>query len=379
MKVCHFTSVHSHNDTRILLKECTTIARAGYQTCLVAPGKEGEAEEAVTGDGVEIIQVPVKSGGRLLRMTKTAWSVYRQAKGLAADLYHFHDPELLPFGLLLKYQGKKVVYDVHEHLPRQILSKYWIKKPLRRMVAGLVDKLELFMAKRLDAVVTATTFIGERFRRAGCQTETINNYPLVNELAAWQGSEPTALDWGQRRRAVCYIGKIAGIRGIYQMVGAMRRTACRLVLGGTYINRATRAEVVKLAGWSRVDELGQLNRGEMGQVLAQVRAGLVLFHPEPNHIDAQPNKLFEYMSAGIPVIGSNFPLWQEIIEGNGCGVCVDPLDEAAIAAAIEDLCQHDAKAMEMGRKGRRAVEQRYNWAAEEDKLLGLYGRLLGGR
>jgi glycosyltransferase involved in cell wall biosynthesis len=124
-----------------------------------------------------------------------------------------------------------------------------------------------------------------------------------------------------------------------------------------------------------VDALGFVDRESVRATMARSMAGMVLFHPEPNHIDAQPNKMFEYMSAGIPVIASNFPLWREIIEGAKCGICVSPLDPEEIAGTIRWIIEHPAEAKQMGKNGRRAVEERYNWDIEEKKLLGFYSTL----
>ena len=110
--------------------------------------------------------------------------------------------------------------------------------------------------------------------------------------------------------------------------------------------------------------------------MARSIAGMILFHPEPNHVDAQPNKMFEYMSAGMPVIASNFPLWREIMEGSECGICVDPLNSEEIAKAIQFIIKHPAKAEQMGKNGRRALVDRYNWEMEEKKLLGFYKKVL---
>ncbi len=107
-------------------------------------------------------------------------------------------------------------------------------------------------------------------------------------------------------------------------------------------------------------------------MLGEARAGLVLFHDVPNHTSAYPNKLFEYMSAGLPVIASHFPLWRSIVERDRCGMLVDPRDATAIAKAIDWVLTHPEEAEAMGRRGRDAVAATYNWAAEERKLLAIY-------
>ncbi|MBW8302895.1 MAG: glycosyltransferase, partial [Brevundimonas sp.] len=213
----------------------------------------------------------------------------------------------------------------------------------------------------------ATPFIRDKFLGLGGRGLDVNNYPRADELA----SKATG---GARNNEVCYIGGIGAIRGICEVVDAMGRTASgvRLSLGGPFEGEATKAEVAGMPGWAKVDHLGNLSRLEVRDVMGRSMAGIVTFLPLPNHIAAQPNKMFEYMSAGLPVIASNFPLWREIIEGNDCGLCVDPLDAAAIAAAIDRLAAHPEDVARMGANGRKAVAERYNWAVEEGKLLDFY-------
>src|SRR6476469_5707469 len=128
--VVQLTSVHFADDLRII-KECRSLAGAGYQVTLIAPHPSDE----ITG-GVQIRGVPVVEG-RLRRMTLTVWRTYREAVRQRADIYHFHDPELIPVGLLLKARGKKVVYDAHEAYPQKILCKSWIPIKLRPVVSRL--------------------------------------------------------------------------------------------------------------------------------------------------------------------------------------------------------------------------------------------------
>jgi glycosyltransferase involved in cell wall biosynthesis len=75
------------------------------------------------------------------------------------------------------------------------------------------------------------------------------------------------------------------------------------------------------------------------------------------------------------VIASNFPVWRRIVSDHGCGVCVDPLDPAAIAAAIDRLAGDPELAQRMGSNGRQAVATHYNWSTESAKLLAFYERL----
>lgn len=364
MKVCHITSVHPYTDTRIFLKECTTLAMAGHETHLVAAGAPDEIR-----NGVHIHGVAAAPGRRLARMAKTARAVVGMARTLNADVYHFHDPELLPSALKLRREGKRVIYDVHEDVPRDIMSKPWIPRPLRAHISRSFEVYENYAAKCFDYVITATPFIKQRFMRHCAKVEVVNNYPILGELGVAHGTRP------QKERAVTYVGDITGIRGSVEMVRAIGETDAKLLLGGRFDSPGLRQQVMQLPGWASVEELGQLSRTAVAVTFARARAGLVLLHPSPNHTDAQPNKMFEYMSAGLPLIGSNFPLWREIIEGNSCGLCVDPLDAHAIAQAIRWILDHPEEGARMADNGRKAVREKYNWEAEGQKLLSIYQEL----
>ncbi|MGR4068158.1 glycosyltransferase family 4 protein [Billgrantia sp. C5P2] len=370
MKVVHLTSAHPRYDTRIFHKQCRSLAAEGYPVTLVVADGEGDEER----DGVSIVDVG-HLPGRLNRVVKTTRRVFERARQLDADLYHLHDPELMPVGRRLKRLGKHVVYDAHEDLPRQMLAKHYLGKVTRQVLSRGVDAYQRRICRHFDVIVAATPYIRDRFSEFHPEVVDVNNFPMLGELGGALEARLTG-DAGEAL-AVCYVGGIAEVRGIREIVRAMERVepGCRLQIAGDFKTLALEQEVMTYAGWARVEAHGYLDRAGVRRVMASSVAGLVTLHPIINYLDALPVKMFEYMSAGLPVIASNFPLWREIVEGSDCGLCVDPLDPAAIAEAIDYIVTHPERAREMGKNGQRAVIERYNWQQEERKLLDTYNAL----
>jgi glycosyltransferase involved in cell wall biosynthesis len=371
LKIVHLTSVHSAFDTRIFAKECRSLAQAGFQVVIIAPHTEDTAV-----DGVRIKAVPLAEGkGRLHRMTATAWQVFREACRQNGDIYHFHDPELIPAALALRARGKKVVYDIHENVPEDILLKQYLPLWSRRLVAWLVGAMETSASHLFSALVTVSPVIAERFAPTNPRTVLIHNFPEPKELAA-AAEHP----WEAREPMVAFPGGILPERGIREMVHAM---ACfpdsanaRLEIASAEFPKDLWEELTKHPGWKRVRYRGPLNRKQVVEMLGRASAGLVLYLPEGQNHGAMPHKLFEYMAAGIPVIATDLKLWRKLLDGIDCVLFVDPRKPEAIAEAIQYVIDHPEEAARMGRIGREAVHTRYNWESQARELVKLYGGLL---
>ncbi len=368
-KVCVMTSAHPAFDVRIFHKQCKSLAQAGYEVTLIAPGSE-----RVIRDGVRMEPMPAWSS-RASRMVRGAWMMYRKALRQEADVYHFHDPELIPVGLLLRLAGRRVIYDVHEDLPSTISYKPYVPRYLRWLVSRVAAVIEALSSRWFTAIVIANPTGAGRFRARNNQVMVVSNYPRIEEIGCSRDGGAAAGDG-----ALLYVGaRITRARGAREMVQAMgllpSSIPLQLKLAGGWDPPELRVELSVIPGWERVNFLGWLGREELAQVLHQARAGLVVLHPEPNYLTAQPVKLFEYMCAGLPVIASDFPVNREVIEGARCGLLVNPLDPEEIACAIQYLWTYPQQAAEMGRRGQQAVRERFNWANEERALLELYGRL----
>jgi glycosyltransferase involved in cell wall biosynthesis len=366
MKICHFTSAHKSNDIRIFHKECVSLAEANHSVYLVAVNC---IEEVL--DGVNIVNVSKPPSGRISRMLKTSKAVYKKALSLDADVYHLHDPELLRFALRLKRKGKHVIYDSHENVPKQIMAKAWIPKLIRKTVSKLFEQYENFVVKRIDAVVTATSSIRDRFASINNNTIDINNYPLMTEFR-------DVVDPSDKMNEICYVGGITKIRGLSEVVESLTLLEnVKLNLAGNFSQGDSEFEtqLKTSAGWNKVNELGYVNRTEVQKILQRSKVGIITIWPFPNHLESLAIKMFEYMSAGIPVVCSNFPLWQIMIEADNFGICVNPLDPREIADAVQKLIENPTLSLELGENGRKAVYEKYNWDIEKQKLITLYSQL----
>ncbi len=175
-KVAHLTSVHPASDTRIAYRECRSLAEAGYEVVLVAAGDAPGLPH-----GVRLHSVP-EPANRFERMTRTIWHVYRAALDERADVYHFHDPELMGVGLALRARGALVVFDVHEDIPRDIVDKPWIPNVLRGPLSFGSSVFLRGMHHWYSAIVAATPAIARRFPHS--RTVVVANYPRLDELPA---------------------------------------------------------------------------------------------------------------------------------------------------------------------------------------------------
>ena len=372
MKVCHISSAHAPNDTRIFHKQCASLARAGYDTTFVVKAKDPQSVGETTEKGVRVIQVPVDTSSRLTRMLFGAKAVYQKALEVDADIYEFHDPELLPYGLKLARRGKRVIFDSHEDYPTQIMEKGWIPAPLRRLISGAYKAYETHVVKNLDAVLFPCLKNGVNiFEGRAKRVVIISNAVMLEEV-------PQQLDFSHKEdRTICCTGSLTYQRGITHLIKAAYKAGAKLILAGRYESEAYQQELEAMPEYACVEYLGYLDRQGIAEVYGRSRIGMstILNVGQYASLDNFPTKVYEYMAAGLPVIVSDYPFMRRSVQEDGFGVAVDPADTDAIADAIQKILSDPQAAAQMAENGRQAVLHKYNWGIEEEKLLALYRSL----
>lgn len=366
IRICHVTSVHPAKDIRIFHKECKSLAKA-YDVYLVAPNIKDEFS-----DGVHLVGVNLPKG-RLKRLFCLG-RVYKKAKEIDADLYHFHDPELMRLGLKIKKLGKKVIFDSHEDIPQQILTKEYLPSWAKTPISRLYSKVEIKALSKYNALISVTPFIVERLSKINPRTVMVTNYPDVNDII----DNKTVEDF-KERDCVCFAGGVSKRYMHENVIASLEFTKARyLVVGPAYPSYLEMLKHQKM--WEKVDYKGFVEHDEVSELFKRAFAGIVLLDYSPNVGYHKGTlgvlKMFEYMIAGLPVIATDLELWKEIIEGNGCGICINPHDIHSIADAINFYHNNPEIAQQHGERGRRAVIEKYNWSTQERVLFDLYKECL---
>ncbi|MHB8761883.1 MAG: glycosyltransferase family 4 protein [Coriobacteriia bacterium] len=365
--ICHVTSVNIPTDGRILYHEARSVA-THWRTVLVC--RDNGPRRML--EGVEIVTTP-KRGGRLRRWLEVR-RVVKLAEAQRADLYHFHNVELVPaMARFSRRHAVPVIYDAHEHHPDAMMTKSYIPAPLRRLVAWWVDRTERRYVPRFDAVVVADEALEQRYRALGARRVVcLHNFPPL-DLFPPARIEPPA------EPRLIYVGSISAVRGFEDMLETVvlvrqEIPAAHLVLVGT----PTEEVVPRLAALDPavVTVLAPVPYGEIAPVLRQAAVGLSLLHDIPKFQKNVPTKVFDYMAAGIPYVSTGLGPVRALTGGVG-GALVAPGDPRSAARAVLGFLREPERATQAAEEGRRLVEEKLNWDRLETQLFDLYAELLG--
>ncbi|WP_078594217.1 glycosyltransferase [Evansella clarkii] len=366
-KVVHITTVHHPLDPRIYYKQCHSLQKAGYDVTLIAPSSSDLKGE----NTVPVIPLK-KYKNRFISMLLSPIEAYKKAKELKADYYHFHDPEFLPAAWLLKKKHNTVFYDIHEDYETGIVTRDYLTKPLRIVISKIYKLIEKVFSKNMELVL-AEKYYKEKYPRGNC----VLNYPILNENLINKRRDTSKVE-----NKLLYTGNVTTDRGalthaalpnIDENMSVYFYGRCPEWLAEQMLEVAgENKEQLYIEGINRYVPKEEIDHSYISK---QWLAGLALFPPSEHYKKKELTKFFEYMTAGIPIICSNFKVWKDFIDKYRCGIAVDPYNEEEIRQAINYLRSNPAEAKKMGENGRKAVLKELNWGKEEEELISLYQRM----
>lgn len=383
MKVCILSTVHIALDNRVFYREARSLRSAGYDVTLIAVHPRDEIK-----DGIQIIGLP-----RVARWRRPfLWrKVYQLARETEADIFHFHDPELLFLGAWLKrrsgkpparratpIQGAAVIYDIHEAYPDFIELKDYLPSWLRYPAAGALRIAEPKLAGLQSGLIFADEATAADFDQVNLLKATLFNFPGQDFV---QTALTTGADYAARPLHVLYLGGMERNRGVELMVEAFAQVTAavpdaQLWLVGHFmppdLRQVVRQAVIERGLAQAVTITGRVDFDQIGQYLRQARVGWVPWQAVSKNQKNIPTKLFEYMAYGMPVVGSDLRSIRPFLKNGENGYLVSADKPGEHAAAIIKLLQNPQVGAEMGRRGQTLVRQHYNWAAMEERLLRFY-------
>jgi len=362
-KVKLISSVHFALDTRIFYKYAKTLSKE-YDVTIIAlhPHKE-------TINGIQII--PFKEyKNRTLRILTSWFRMLLAATSKENTIYHFHDPELIPCGIIWRLMGKKVIMDIHENIADDIFDKEWLK--FKKLIYFIFDKLERLACLLMPIVVAEKSYL-KRYAKLRKDVVTIYNFVEPDFFKKFRIEKRDPLN-------LFYIGIVLESRCLIEIIEAMQILHNKDIkvhfhcVGKVYsrvkdlIDQHPSKE--KLNGYLHF--YGRMNLEDGYEISKQCGIGLCLIKPMSNSIESYPTKVFEYMACGIPIISSNFPLYKSIVEEKQVGKTADPLNCQSISEAIEKLIKAEEKRNLFSKNGIEVCEKEFNWEEEKNKLSALY-------
>ena len=366
LTVCHIASSHQADDVRIFQRECRSLAEQGhYRVVLVAPGTLPD------GTAVEHVAIPAARSGRVRRWVSGMLNASRGAASVTADIYHVHDPEMVPYALLQSWRGRRVIWDAHEDYAtryRRDADPSKLKRASGWLVSRVIEAGLSLVDTKSAGVVAATATIGTRYGNP--RTVVVGNEARLSDLAQ---SRPSS-----NSRRVLFTGAPEPGHLFDVVVEAVARVP-ELTL--TVARRTISSPMDELARrklGDRYEFVGFLDRDALANAISASLVGLCTYAPLPCYLDStgSPTKFYEFAAAGLPVVGSPIPTLNALMADSGAGVSTRDFSPESLSSALRNVMTESEVWEAMSAAGRSWAQQNDLWAASEQRLIDLYDRIL---
>jgi len=391
-KICMLSDSHGLYDDRIYWKEAMSLQNHGYEVYCIFAGSKND--KGVTDEGINYIEIesPVYSSTRYLNFLLKRLIpgglyaiMLNKATALKADIYHIHDLKVNKIGRKLKSLSHhpKVIYDVHEPSYENILDynkTKGIHTVIKWLYARHIRKWEQKCAIRYDFVITTEENVRDRFRKIlpSEKVDIVYNYTDLDKTRKEVANQDRIYD-------AIYSGGITRLRGAFKILEAVKiitkqMSDFKMLFLGSYYPEDLKSEMLEFVQENDLQKNVVLHDSvpytEVPGFYNKSKVGLGIFLPIRTHRIILQIKIFEYMSFGLPIIGSSFGHINDYIEKDNIGIVVNPEDPEEIANALIKILS-DPKLYDMySKNGLEASEKKYRWEFMEKKLIRIYSDLL---
>lgn len=322
-------------------------------------------------EGVQILDIG-KEHSRLSNFFKSFSKLKKKLKKLNPDIVHFHDPELMFMGKIINRWGIPVIFDIHENIAVQILDKEYIPKLFRKSASFIYKKVENYHIKHFHLMIAEYSY-KDVYEGRGKSLTIVLNMPDISHF------EPYIVE-NRTGNEIFYIGGISNDRGLEVTIDALKILKQKKVdffmhyIGPISDEKMSTLSLKDIA--ENIKFYGRMDSREGFEISKKCVVGLSVLKPIKNYISSYSTKIFEYMAIALPIITSNFPLYQDVVEKYNCGYCIDPFSANELADRIEELISNHSHAQLLGANGLKTVTENFNWYREEEKLLSKYQEIL---
>jgi len=344
-------------------KEAAALASDGHRVTVLCWDREMSrpAEEEHEGASIRRVRAgeAASMGSFILRYPVFALKCLRKARGMSVDVVHAHDFDTLPLGFLIaRLKRARLVFDAHEHYAEMVAMD------LPRAASNIIDRIEAKLVRRADLIVTVSEAHAAYLRP--------NASKLVITENCIDVPEPLRRTPSDRPLTLYYAGTLEPQRYILESMSAAAKLGVDMkVIGYGRLEK----QAAELSDGARIRYLGPMTHSQLMKELETADVSLCLLDPaNPNYRAGSPNKLYEAMALGVPVIATKGTLGGDVTEREKCGIAID-WSEESFADAVEALKDADAR-RRMGEAGRSAAVREYNWTSMRSRLIEAYRSLL---
>ena len=358
-------------------KEARSLTEAGYKVSIIAWDRDMASPEEEVVDGISIKRFGPESGydsffDHLINLPRFWMRSISHAKKMDIDIVHAHDLDTLLPGVMIRRRKKiPLVYDAHESYSRMISGSspsMWLIK--------LIDRVERWLSSKADLIITVNDRLKKMLEPSGKDPIVVMNCPVLPDATQYDPQKIRKEMGIGDQFVIIYIGVLEKDRFLLESINAMKGSKDKdiLLLIGGY---GTLEDEIKKnsEGMANVRFLGRIPADKVMPYTAASDMVLCMFNPaDLNNQIGTPNKLFEAMANGKPIIVTKGILSGDIVTGEKVGLAVG-YSEKDFLKGVDRISNDKAILSQMQASGWQAAEARYNWKEMSNRLVEAYSEL----